>query len=382
MHIAIYHNILWSKYKGGVFSQVYLQGRERDIDTSFVQIAETDDERTALSGVDMSYHQYPFRLLFRGGYSKPGWYRRVMKLVRDVVAYPCDLVVMPGYHRVEYWAMLLACMMVGRRRAVFCDSTEFDRPQSRWKDIAKQLFFKHCDGFFCYGRRSKDYLLRFGVDEFKIAYRCQAAALPHSYDPKDVLDAYQSGAVDSKGVFRFLYVGRLSTEKGLIDLLEAFRQIREKRSDVKLDLVGAGPLQDELVRRVAEMNLTDSVSFIGPLGMDAIAELFMPSAALVLPSHSEPWGLVVNEALSYGCPVVVSNVCGCVPDLVIDGVTGYSFPVGDVDGLAKAMLLTAEMSADRVALAKRCLEVIAGFTPQRAASQILDGCTRMIGGVR
>jgi glycosyltransferase involved in cell wall biosynthesis len=92
--------------------------------------------------------------------------------------------------------------------------------------------------------------------------------------------------------------------------------------------------------------------------------------------------LVVNEALSYGCPVVVSNVCGCVPDLVIDGVTGYSFPVGNVDALAKAMLLTAEMSADRVSVAKRCLEVIAGFTPERAASQILDGCTRMIGGDR
>jgi glycosyltransferase involved in cell wall biosynthesis len=100
---------------------------------------------------------------------------------------------------------------------------------------------------------------------------------------------------------------------------------------------------------------------------------------LVLPSHSEPWGLVVNESLSYGCPVVVSNVCGCVPDLVIDGVTGYSFEVGNVGALAAAMLLTADMSADRVGVANRCLEVIAGFTPERAASQILDGCTRMIG---
>ena len=382
MHIAIYHNILWSKYKGGVFSQVYVQGRARDIDTSFVQIAETDDERTPLGGVDMSYHQYPFRLLFRGGYSKPGRFRRVTKLVRDVVAHPCDLVVMPGYHRVEYWAMLLACMFVGRRRAVFCDSTEFDRQQSRWKDIAKQLFFKRCDGFFCYGRRSKDYLLRFGVDEFKIAYRCQAAALPHSYDPKDVLAGYQSGALNPQKLFRFLYVGRLSIEKGLNDLLEAFRLIREKRNDVKLDLVGAGPLRDELIRRVSEMNLGDSVSFLGPKGMDEIAELFMPSAALVLPSHSEPWGLVVNESLSYGCPVVVSNVCGCVPDLVIDGITGYSFEVGDIDALSKAMLLTAEMSVDRVAVARRCLEVIAGFTPERAASQILDGCTRMMDGAR
>jgi glycosyltransferase involved in cell wall biosynthesis len=92
--------------------------------------------------------------------------------------------------------------------------------------------------------------------------------------------------------------------------------------------------------------------------------------------------LVVNEALSYGCPVVVSNVCGCVPDLVIDGVTGYSFEVGNIEALSKAMLQTAEMSNDRAAAAKRCLEVIAGFTPERAASQILDGCARIIGGDR
>jgi len=379
MHISIYHNILWSKYKGGVFSQVYVQGRARDIDTSFIQIAETDDDRAPLGGVDMSYHQYPFRLLFQGDYSHPGRYRRIAKLVRDVVNYPCDLVVMPGYHRVEYWAMLIACMFVGRRRAVFCDSTEFDRPRSRWKDIAKQLFFKRCDGFFCYGRRSKDYLLRFGVDEVKIAYRCQAAALPHSYDAKDVLASYQARNGKPPELFRLLYVVSLSIEKGLNDLLDAFLQVRAKRDDVKLDLVGAGPLKDKLMARVAKLNLGDTVSFLGAKDIDAIGELFLQSAALVLPSHSEPWGLVVNESLSYGCPVVVSNVCGCVPDLVIDGVTGYSFEVGNADALSAAMLLTAEMSTDRVGLAKQCLDVIAAFTPERAASQILDGCTRIIG---
>jgi len=379
MRISIYHNILWSKYKGGVFSQVYVQAKARDIDTSFVQIAETDDDRTALGGVDMSYHQYPFRLLFRGAYSRPARYRRIAKLVRDVVNYPCDLVVIPGYHRIEYWAMLMACMFVGRRRAVFCDSTEFDRPQSLWKDIAKQLFFKRCDGIFCYGPRSKEYLLKFGVDEVKIAYRCQAAALPHSYDAKEVLSIYQGRDGKSPAIFRFLYVGRLSIEKGLNDLLDAFLTIRAGRDDVKLDLIGAGPLRDELIARVAELNLGDSVSFLGAKNMDAIGELFLQSTALVLPSHSEPWGLVVNESLSYGCPVVVSNVCGCVPDLVLDGVTGYSYEAGNVGALSTAMLRTLEMSADRAAVAKRCLAVIAGFTPERAASQILDGCTRMIG---
>jgi glycosyltransferase involved in cell wall biosynthesis len=224
--------------------------------------------------------------------------------------------------------------------------------------------------------------MSFGVDEMKIVYRCQAAALPHSYDPKDVLASYQAHNGKPPEVFRFLYVGRLSTEKGLNDLLDAFLRIRAKRDDVKLDLVGAGPLRDKLIARVAKLNLEHTVSFLGAKDMDAIGELFLQSVALVLPSHSEPWGLVVNESLSYGCPVVVSDVCGCVPDLVIDGVTGYSFKVGNVDALAAAMLLSVEMSTDRVGVANRCLEVIAGFTPERAAAQILDGCTRMIGNGR
>jgi glycosyltransferase involved in cell wall biosynthesis len=89
--------------------------------------------------------------------------------------------------------------------------------------------------------------------------------------------------------------------------------------------------------------------------------------------------LVVNESLSYGCPVVVSNVCGCVPDLVVDGVTGYSFEVGDIEALSRAMLSTIEMAADRVAVARQCLAVISEYTPIRAAAQILDGCARIVG---
>ena len=379
MHIAIYHNILWSKYKGGVFSQVYAQSMARGIGTSFIQIAETDDERVALGDVDLSYHNYPFRLLFRGAYSHPSLWRRVITLVQDVFKYPSDLVVMPGYHRTEYWAMLLICILLRRKRAVFCDSTEFDRPKSDWREFAKRVFFSGCDGFFCYGIRSKEYLLKYGAQESKIIYRYQAAALPHEYDPAEVLARYESQASTARKVHRFTYVGRLSVEKGINDLLEAFAKLHAKRNDVRLDLVGAGPLREELAARVSELHMEQVVTFLGAKNINEIAELFIQSTALVLPSHSEPWGLVVNESLSYGCPVVVSNVCGCVPDLVLDGVTGYSFEVGDIAALSQAMLSATEMAADRVAVAKQCLDVISEFTPNRAASQILDGCERIVG---
>ena len=81
------------------------------------------------------------------------------------------------------------------------------------------------------------------------------------------LAAYQSGAVNPQKVSSDSCMSAACRPKrDLNDLLEAFRQIREKRNDVRLDLVGAGPLRDELIRRVSELNLTDSVSFLGANG--------------------------------------------------------------------------------------------------------------------
>ncbi len=378
MRVAIYHNILWSKYKGVVFSQVHLDGEPRGITPSFIQIAETEEIRLGLGGVDLSYHQYPFRLLFRGSYGNAPLIRRIGALARDLYKYPVDLVIMPGYHRAEYWAMLAVCIVLGRKRAVFCDSTSTDQPRVAWRDLAKRWFFGLCNGFFCYGIRSKEYLMSYGVSESKIAYRCQAAALPHGYSVAKVLSHYQlnwDGRADEP---HFLYVGRLSSEKGLEDLLAAFCILYERFPKARLDLVGSGPLTDELKRRATNLKMTHAISFLGSRNLEDIAVLFQRCTALVLPSHSEPWGLVVNEALSYGCPVVVSSACGCVPDLVRDGSTGYSFEVGNVDDLTRAMDAVRSFSNNREAVARTCLEVMSDYTPERASSQILDGCVRMV----
>lgn len=379
MRVAIYHNILWSKYKGVVFSQVHLDGGTRGITPSFIQIAETEEIRVGLGAVDLSYHQYPFRLLFRGSYTNAPLVRRIGALARDLYKNPVDLVIMPGYHRAEYWAMLVVCILLRRKRAVFCDSTTIDRRRAAWREWAKRWFFGWCNGFFCYGIRSKEYLMSYGVSESKIAFRCQAAALPRGYSPAKVMSHYESnwdGRVDAP---HFLYVGRLSSEKGLEDLIAAFCAVHKSYPKARLDLVGSGPLAEQLKSRVAALGMDDAIAFLGSKSLDEIAELFMKCTALVLPSHSEPWGLVVNEALSYGCPVVVSSACGCVPDLAIDGLTGYSFEVGDVDGLTKALRSVMQLSPHRLRIARNCLDVISNFTPERAATQILDGCLRMAG---
>jgi glycosyltransferase involved in cell wall biosynthesis len=378
VRITIYHNILWSKYKGAVFSQLSPLSKKRGVEASFVQIAETDLQRDVLGGVDLSYHNYPVRLLFRGRYNSVSIPKIMFALAKDLIKHPCDLVVMPNYNLPEHWAMLTLCILLRRKRAVVCDATKYDRPKVGWKEIGKRLFFARCNGLFCYGSRSKEYLMSYGVPEAKINIRCQAAALPHDYNTAEVLSYYSVQNAESFRPPRFVYIGRLSPEKGLHDLLNAFNLVRAKLPETKLDLIGAGPLKDELARRIDELGLQESVTLRGSLDLREIARYLLRSVALVLPSHSEPWGLVVNEALSYGCPVVVSDHCGCVPELVSDGMTGYAFKTGSIEALSAAMLAVVKLSENRVIAATQCIKVISPFTAERAASQMLDGFTRIL----
>jgi glycosyltransferase involved in cell wall biosynthesis len=88
--------------------------------------------------------------------------------------------------------------------------------------------------------------------------------------------------------------------------------------------------------------------------------------------------LVVNEALHFGCPVVVSDSCGCVPELVVEGQTGFSFRAGDIEELSIRLVQAASVFEDAGKTADDCLRVIADYTPERSARQTLDGCNRIM----
>lgn len=378
--IRIYHNNLWARYKGLIFSSLYEQARSQGIDVSFVQIAETSVERLMLGGVDRTFHRYPFKLLFRGSSNDIPTYKLVPKLATDVLGHKCDLVVIAGYHRPEYWAMLLACMLLRRKRAVWVDSTRFDRDKKAWKERAKAYFFRQCDGFFVYGSRSREYVESYGIEAHKIFDRCQAAALPRSYDVAAVRRYHEAHPVSDPTAPRFLYIGRLAAEKGLSDLLAAFKEVHERLPGATLRLAGSGVLLHELTARARELGLDDCVTFLGAKDPEDLAHLLMESTAMVVSSYREPWGLVVNEALSFGCPVVVSDICGCLPELVQEGKTGFAYPAGNIEVLTKNMFAVAQLASNRLAVAQACLDTIAPFTPENAAARILAGCLTILHG--
>ncbi len=129
-------------------------------------------------------------------------------------------------------------------------------------------------------------------------------------------------------------VGRLHVQKGLDTLLDATAILLGRGADIRVAIVGQGPLDAELRRQARALNLDEVVRLTGPSSRPA--NEMVAADLVVLPSRWEGWPLVLYEAMRLGCPVVATAVGG-VPDMVIDGETGRLVPMEDPAGLADAM---------------------------------------------
>lgn len=377
MKIAIWHNIMWSTYKAAVFTEMFKLAQKDKIDVVVFQIAETSEAQLALSPVDPKSHQYPYVNLFKGSYSNIPRLQLFKKAVGAASASKAELTILAGFDRLEYWLQLLALRSRRRKTAVFCNSTLYDNPRKFWKGLAKRLFFRLCDGAFCYGARSRAYLKHYGMPEEFIFHRCQASVPVSGYD-KSAVAALRVASLSTKPQPRYLYVGRLAPEKRIGALLHAFKSLLATFCEAELAIVGAGP-DDADLRALAEtLGVGAQVRFTGPKSGPALVDEYLRANCLVLPSWSEPWGLVVNEALSYGCPALVSHRCGCVPELIRDGATGFVFQCDDVADLADKMKRAPKVFANIAATADACLRQIEPFTSKVAAEELLAGCLKLL----
>lgn len=150
----------------------------------------------------------------------------------------------------------------------------------------------------------------------------------------------------------FLASNRFIEKKNLERLLEAFARYRAAAGTGgwHLVLLGSGPLEARLRTRVAELSLVPSVHFAGFQQYEALPQFYGLASAFVHASTTEQWGLVVNEAMAAGLPVLVSKACGCAADLVQKGRNGYRFDPLDVAEIAEMLRIVAD---DR----ERCLEM-------------------------
>ena len=136
-------------------------------------------------------------------------------------------------------------------------------------------------------------------------------------------------------VKNFLYIGRLSPEKNLIKLVEVFNEL----PDLNLYIVGFGPQEDTL-KSLAFNN----IFFLGAIMNDDVFNLYRKFDVFILPSLIEPWGLVIEEALNNGIPVIVSNNVGCSEEIVVHNGNGLIFLTQDSNGLSSSVKKITDVS--------------------------------------
>lgn len=284
-----------------------------------------------------------------------------------------DLVICGGYNYAASWEALF---WARRNRLPFLlwtesNSTDLRHP-NRLLQRLKGIFIGKCDGFVVPGKASQQYLLSFDI--------CQERIFTASNAVDNNL--YSNTADDvrrdpSKWRSRlnlperfFLFVGRLVVEKGVFDLLDAYSLLDPKlRAEVGLVFVGNGPEQAEL-QRLSRTVEVGSIQIAGFVQRENLPRYYALAEALVLPTHTDTWGLVVNEGMACGLPIVCSDAAGCVPDLVEEGWNGRVIPARDIETLAQVLKCVAGSPETMREMGKNSRERIQHFSPEICATGI------------
>lgn len=268
------------------------------------------------------------------------------------------------------WRQVLIGMLARRRgvRVFFRWASTFeDAPRQRWRERAKRLVYGGWDGYLATGERACHYIRSMQVPEQRI----HACGNPVDVDTISKLLSAEPPPPREPWL---LFVGRFMPHKNLVSFVRAYARYRRAGGRLGLRIVGFGELEPE-IRRAADG--APDVTFEGSLQLDAIVRLYRRAAALVLPSISEPWGLVVNEAMHVGTPVLVSTRCGCFPELIRDGETGLGMDPSDEDAMAQTLHRFESLSVserERIGAAGRALA--ASQSPEGWAERVAQALPR------
>jgi glycosyltransferase involved in cell wall biosynthesis len=272
------------------------------------------------------------------------------------------------------------CLRTKTPAVVMSDSTELDAPRVSWREWVKRRVVGLCSSALVAGSRHRDYLVGLGMsaDQISPGYdvvdNAYFAAKAGEFREQRAEVRRQHGLPENYFIASARFIGK----KNLPRLIEAYARYRELAADSALrappsslwDLVllGDGPLRSDLCRLISDLRLQSFVTLPGFKQYPALPAYYGCANAFIHASTTDQWGLVVNEAMASGLPVLVSNRCGCAPDLVQEGVNGFIFDPGNVDALAQLMFRISAFNFPLSRFGAESGRIITNWGPERFAA--------------
>jgi glycosyltransferase involved in cell wall biosynthesis len=243
-------------------------------------------------------------------------------------------------------------------------------------EIVMGFIFRKASACVTDGKKHKAYLLSLNVSENKIFIAPPASVIDGSSDSANGSKIKERLGIGKKKVI--LYVGRLIKLKGVNYLIEAFSKIRAERDDVHLIIVGGEGLYgktreerfsiDDLkdLSKKLGLKLDLDISFLGDVVGKDLAGYFLICNVFVLPGIThvigDAWGLVLNEAMQFGKPVISTDAVGAAFDLIEEGINGFMVPEKDVGGLYEALNTVLSDPRMEEKMGDESRKIIRGYT--------------------
>lgn len=259
---------------------------------------------------------FDYCIINEGAFEERVKLKSMMQLYHQLKTLSYQQIIVGGWDLWEFW--LIAMLFPKKRNALALESSIFESKTQGLAGSLKRFFLSRIERVYCSGEAQRNLLqaLSFnkeikqtlGVGIFHYAMKNERA--PRAFHGK------------------FLYVGRLSPEKNLEQLMNFFTHYPQ----YQLTLVGQGPLQTQLEALAGE-----NVVLAGHVPNQALAEYYQSHDMFILPSLKEPWGLVVEEALYYGLPVIASSHVGAAKDFITRYQAGRLFEPNSLQSFSEAL---------------------------------------------
>lgn len=227
-----------------------------------------------------------------------------------------------GWDSLTYLYAFWFCKQNNIRFTLWSGSTVFEKSFLRTVSLPLVKFIiSNTDDYIAYGVKAKEYLIGLGAKENRLKIFLNSVDVKFFHQEAVKLKKAKSLLRKKYNIDKndtvLLYVGQLIKRKGLKELIGGFEKISFSNKRITLVIVGEGKLGKEIESFINDRPEV-KIRLLGYLGYNKLPEAYALADVLILPSKEEVWGLVVNEALASGIPVLVSKFAGCVPDLVYE----------------------------------------------------------------
>lgn len=279
-----------------------------------------------------------------------------------------DVVVIPGWGHNFARAALKWCLTYKKPRILMSESKRDDAKRHPVKEFwKKHRYVSRFSAALVGGRKHSDYLCELGMERSQIFFGYDVVDSSYLASEVDGIRKSCQRAIDIPGRNYVLSVNRFIKRKNLTTLIKAFAaSIASSHHDWDLVLLGGGAEEQNLRKTARDTGYSSRIHFPGFKSYSEIPNWYAHAGIFVHPAQSEQWGLVVNEAMAAELPIVLSQACGCHPDLLEEGKNGLSFQPLDTATLSNHLTNLISTEASRLAMGKRSREIIEeSFSPHR-----------------